>query len=522
MDILLREAPFRFPGGIQLPAMKEKSTADRIRHAPIPKQLILPLKQHIGQAANPLIKAGDKVLKGQILAKANDGISANVHAPTSGTILSIGPYPVPHPSTQLDLCINLIPDGEDMWIDRPVTQRAYQSMTDQELIKIIRNYGIVGLGGAVFPADIKIQGSVSSNPDKPELKALIINGAECEPYISCDDMLMREYADEIIEGAKILMQVTGAARCMFAIEDNKPLALNFVREALRESKDLRIELYTLPSIYPQGGEKQLLQSLTGEQIPAGGLPLELGYLMFNVATVKAIRDAVIEDQPMLSRVVTVSGDGIRYPQNIYTLIGTPVYELVEFCGGYQNETGNPHQLIMGGPLMGVSLQSDAVPVVKAMNCLLVANEKNTQPEKQPQACIRCGECAHVCPASLLPQQLYWYSKAKNYPEAERFNLADCIECGACDLVCPSHIPLVQYFRNAKGEIREQMTKKLHSDIARERFEFREDRLHKIALARAARLKAKKERANTGSSSSSSAIDEIMQRVKNKKLDDDTS
>jgi len=306
--------------------------------------------------------------------------------------------------------------------------------------------------------------------------------------------------------------VTGAARCMFAIEDNKPLALNFVRDALRESKDLRIELYTLPSIYPQGGEKQLLQSLTGEQTPSGSLPLELGYLMFNVATVKAIRDAVVEDQPMLSRVVTVTGDAIRYPQNIYTLIGTPVYELIEFCGGYQKKNGIPHQLIMGGPIMGVSLQTDAVPVVKAMNCLLVANEKNTQPENQAQACIRCGECAYVCPASLLPQQLYWYSKAKNYEEAERFNLDDCIECGACDLVCPSHIPLVQYFRFAKGEIKERNEQKIQSDMARERFEFREQRLQNIANARAEKLKAKKELANAASTNKNQAIDDIMQRV----------
>ncbi len=510
MDILLREAAYQFPGGIDLPAMKEMSTNDRIRTMPIPSQLILPLKQHAGIIAKPIVNTGDYVLKGQLLAELQGQISANIHAPTSGHIVSIGPYPVPHASTQVSNCIRLIPDGNDVWIERPVTARHYQTLSNEEIISIIRDYGIVGLGGAVFPTEAKVK--TSSN----NINALIINGAECEPYISCDDMLMREYGDDIIEGIKILLQLTGAPRCIFAIENNKPSAISIIREALRDAADLRIELFSLPSLYPQGGEKQLLQSLTNEEIPTNQLPIDLGYLMLNVGTVKAIRDAILEDQPLISRVVTVTGDAVKHPQNVMALIGTPLIELIEFCGGYKNNSLKAHQLIMGGPLMGISLISDAVPVVKAMNCVLVASPKDTQPELEPKACIRCGECSQVCPASLLPQQLYWYSKAKNFIEAERFNLSACIECGACDYVCPSHIPLVQYFRHAKGEIKQRQEQKIASDIARQRFEFREQRLEKIAAERAAKLAAKKSNMQNKAQTKKSAIDEIMQRAKNKK------
>ena len=510
MDILLREAPYQFPGGIDLPAMKEMSTSERIQIAPIPSQLILPLKQHAGLVAKPIVAVGDMVLKGQLIAETQGEVSANLHAPTSGTIVSISPHPVPHASAQVSDCIRLIPDGKDIWIERPVTPRDYQNLNKQEIIKVVREFGIVGLGGAVFPTEYKIK-STGDN-----LKALIINGAECEPYISCDDMLMREYAEDIIEGIKILLQLSDAPRCILAIENNKPTALTIMREALRDTADPRIELFSLPSLYPQGGEKQLLQSLTNEQIPKNGLPLDLGYLVLNVGTVKAVRDAIMEDQPLISRVVTVTGNGVKNPKNVMALIGTPIIELIDFCDGYQSHSSKPHQLIMGGPLMGISLPSDSVPVVKAMNCILVASQKDTQPILEAKACIRCGECAQVCPSSLLPQQLYWYSKSKNYTEAERFDLFDCIECGACDYVCPSHIPLVQYFRNAKGEIREQQQQKLTSDIARERFEFREERLQAIADERAAKLAAKKSRMQNPTQSKKSAIDEIMQRVKNKK------
>ncbi len=510
MDILLREAPYQFPGGIDLPAMKEMSTNERIGFAPIPSQLILPLKQHAGLIAKPIVTVGEHVLKGQLIAETQGEVSANLHAPTSGSIISIAPHPVPHASGQTSDCIRLIPDGEDLWIERPVTPRDYQSLNKEDIVKVVRDFGIVGLGGAVFPTENKIKSSGVN------LKALIINGAECEPYISCDDMLMREYAQDIIEGIKILLQISDAPRCILAIENNKPTALTIMREALRDTADPRIELFSLPSLYPQGGEKQLLQSLTNEQIPKNGLPLGLGYLILNVGTVKAVRDAIMEDQPLISRVVTVTGNGVKHPQNVMTLIGTPIIELIEFCGGYQSQSARPHQLIMGGPLMGVSLSSDSVPVVKAMNCILVASQKDTQPILEAKPCIRCGECAQVCPASLLPQQLYWYSKSKNYAEAERFNLFDCIECGACDYVCPSHIPLVQYFRHAKGEVLEQQQQKQASDVARDRFEFREERLQDIANERAAKLAAKKSRMQNQTQSNKSAIDEIMQRVNNKK------
>ena len=258
-------------------------------------------------------------------------------------------------------------------------------------------------------------------------------------------------------------------------------------------------------MYPQGGEKQLIQSLTGQEVPVGKRPSDLGLLMFNVATAKAIYDAVVEDMPLLSRIVTVTGNGIHHPQNINALLGTTADELIAYCGGYKETSLAEHaQLIMGGPLMGISLPTDSVPVVKAMNCLLIADKQDKVAPKQAMPCIRCGECAIACPASLLPQQLYWYTKAQNYDEAERFNVFDCIECGACDYVCPSHIPLVNYFRHAKGELRHREARKKESDIAKNRFEKREQRLNRIAAERQAKLDAKKRRVDIASSNTSSA------------------
>ena len=357
-------------------------------------------------------------------------------------------------------------------------------------------------------------------------------------------MLMREHAYELLYGIQILMQLTRAERCMFGIEDNKPEAIDAIRQALSDIGDYRIELYTLKSIYPQGGEKQLFQSLIGEEIPTGKYPKDLGYLMFNVGTAKAIHDVIVDDKPLLSRIVTVAGHGVTQPCNVEALIGTPVYELLEFCGGYRKQenhlsdnqvkqTSSKHRLIMGGPLMGVALHTDSVPVTKAMNCLLVANEDDKVSPKTAMPCIRCGECAQVCPASLLPQQMYWYTKAKDYPEVERFHVFDCIECGACDYVCPSHIPLVNYFKHAKGEIREQKLKNEFSDQSRERFEQRERRLDRIAEERKAKLAARKQRLNdkqaqpentlssikkeeSSTNTKKDAIQAIMQRVNAKK------
>ena len=545
MDVLLREAEHLFPGGLALAAMKKESTAQPILRPPLPKICILALDQQTGPAATPIVKSGDHVLKGQLIAKKNHPLSANIHAPTSGIIQSIGFYPIAHASNQLGPCIHLIPDGEDQWVERMVTSRDWLSMSQAELLKLITDGGIVGLGGAVFPSDIKLQ---NQNADHAEsfdpIKGLIINGAECEPYISCDDMLMREHAYELLYGIQILMQLTRAERCMFGIEDNKPEAIDAIRQALSDIGDYRIELYTLKSIYPQGGEKQLFQSLIGEEIPTGKYPKDLGYLMFNVGTAKAIHDVIVDDKPLLSRIVTVAGHGVKQARNVEALIGTPVYELLEFCGGYRKQENelsdvsvthrtSKHRLIMGGPLMGVALHTDSVPVTKAMNCLLVANEEDKVSTKTAMPCIRCGECAQVCPASLLPQQMYWYTKSKDYPEVERFHIFDCIECGACDYVCPSHIPLVNYFKHAKGEIREQRIKNEFSDQSRDRFEQRERRLDRIAEERKAKLAARKLKLNnkpaqsdktlsavnkeeSSTNTKKDAIQAIMQRVNAKK------
>ena len=471
---------WRFPGGLHLPGHKTESTTLSVDMAPLPRHLILPLQQHIGEAAKPLVTVGDHVLKGQMIARAQGYVSASLHAPSSGTVVEIGERSVPHPSGLNAACIVIETDGEDHWIEvHPV--KNYREQDPSHLRNLIREAGIVGLGGAGFPTFIKL------NPGSGKIvDTLILNGAECEPYITCDDMLMRERPEEIIAGMLVMRHALQARECVIGVEDNKPLAIAALNQALRNLRaQNEIRVVAVPTRYPAGGEKQLIQVLTGKEVPSNGLPLHIGVVCQNVGTARAVYRALEYGEPLISRYVTVTGNGVTAPRNLDVLIGTPMRDLINFCGGETDQLG---RLLMGGPMMGIALSPD-VPVIKTTNCLLTENEQPVAAPALP--CIRCGACAEVCPVSLLPQQLYWHTRAKDFVKAQEYSLFDCIECGCCTAVCPSHIPLVQYYRYAKTEIAHQEREKRKADVARQRHEFRLQRLDREKAERAARHEQKK-------------------------------
>ncbi len=470
-----------FHGGIHPAENKQQSTTKAVQPAPLPAQLVLPLHQHIGAPAVPVVSVGDHVLKGQLIATAEGFVSVPLHAPTSGKISAIEPRPVPHASGLQDNCIVIEPDGEDQWIEHKGLRETLSvadldDIEPRQLTEHIRSCGIAGMGGAGFPSAVKL--SV-----KPEsIHTLILNGAECEPYITADDMLMRERAEEVIHGAQILLHIIGAKRCLIGVEDNKPEAIEALNSALKKlNEEHHIDVVTIPTKYPSGGEKQLIKILTGEEVPSGGIPASLGIVCQNVGTAAAIYRAVEFGEPLISRITTLTGDGVKNPGNFEVLIGTPVNHLLNLAG-YQPQ--KRERVIMGGPMMGFALPHTDLPVIKTTNCLLTPTEKELPTNDFAMACIRCGMCAEACPAELLPQQLYWFSKGQEFDKAEQHNLFDCIECGACSYVCPSHIPLVQYYRFAKGAIREEREAHAKSEKARLRYEER--------LARKEREDAEKE------------------------------
>lgn len=463
-----------FNGGIHPVPNKHQSTSAPIQQAGLPDQLILPLQQHVGSPAETRVQPGDRVRKGECLADAIGSMGVPLHAPTSGVIESVLKMPVPHPSGLLDWCIVLVPDGEDAWAERhPMAD--YRNREIPEVLARVRDMGVVGLGGAGFPTSVKLR-----PPGDKKITTLVLNGAECEPYITADDMLMRERAAEVIEGAQIMAWLLKPERCVIGIEDNKPEAIAALQDAVGGSE---IEIAVIPTKYPSGGEKQLIHILTGLEVPANGIPADVGVVCQNVGTAVAVSRAVLHGEALLSRITTVTGQALAQPANYEVLLGTPISHLLNRA---QLDRNRLERLIMGGPMMGFTLQTDSVPVVKTTNCIIAAapGELDEPPPEQP--CIRCGACAEVCPMELLPQQLFWYARSEEFDKAEHLNLFDCIECGACSYVCPSSIPLVQYYRFAKGEIRNQRIEQLKSDQARERFEARQARIEREQAEKEAR------------------------------------
>ena len=453
-------------GGLRLPGNKKESTEKPIYDIPIPRQLVLPIVQHVGEPAQPIVGIGERVLKGQLIADPEGSIGAPVHASSSGKVVAIEPWPISRRHGEPAPCIVIETDGEDQAIERADTPPPYDTLPRDVVAQMILQGGIVGLGGAVFPTAQKLQQANACDID-----FLLLNGVECEPYISCDDVLMRERAKEVIGGAQILMHALGLEVSYIVVESDKPEALKALADALGDIGDERIVLKQVPTIYPSGGEDQLVQLVTNREVPSGGLPTDVGCLVQNVGTAVAIYDWIEHHEPLISRVTTVTGNGIAQPMNVRARLGTTVADVVNFAGGY---TEHAKQLIIGGPMTGRSVTTDRVPIVKASNCILLISETPNPGPEMP--CIRCGECAAVCPVQLLPQQLFWYACADDEKRLRSYGLTDCIECGCCDLVCPSHIPLTANFRIAKGRIQEMADEKARAERAKRRFEARNERL----------------------------------------------
>jgi electron transport complex protein RnfC len=480
-----RHRLWRFHGGIHLPEEKALSNGKPVTEAPLPKTLTIPLQQHIGAPAKPLVTVGQTVLKGQKIGEAQGYVSAPVHASSSGTVVAIESRPIPHPSGLSAPCIVIETDGEDTWAELPEPWADYKNRDRSELRERIRWAGIVGMGGAAFPASVKL------NPGADQLvRTLIINGAECEPYITCDDMLMREQAHRIAQGIRILRYLLDVQQVLIGIEDNKPEAIEAVRLAVAESGTSQpATVVAIPTLYPSGGEKQLIRILTGKEVPSHGIPAQIGVVCQNVGTAAAVADAVLDGRPLISRFVTLTGRGFADPRNLEVRIGTAASDLISHVGGINHQV---RKLVLGGPMMGFALESPEVPVTKSANCLLALTPAESPDPGSPLACIRCGKCAEVCPANLLPQQLYWFARAKDLDKVQDYNLFDCIECGCCAHVCPSHIPLVQYYRYAKTESWAREQDKRKAEHARARHEAREARLARQEAERKAKLRKKKE------------------------------
>ncbi|MFM5004630.1 electron transport complex subunit RsxC [Aeromonas hydrophila] len=462
-----------FHGGIHPPENKDQSSLTPVVDAGLPPQLIIPVRQHAGPAGDLLVRVGDQVKKGQPLTRHDKGRFVPVHASTSGTITAIGHHTVAHPSGLDDLCITLTPDGEDAWGERQ-GRSDYWNLERGELLERIQQAGIAGLGGAVFPTHSKLDGRGQLT------EILIVNGLECEPYITTDDRLMQEYADEIMDGIRVLKHLLKPKLTLIGVEDNKPAAIG---ELTRHATDEDVLVKTVPTKYPSGGAKQTIELLTGRQVPKGGRAVDMGIMVLNVATVFAIKRAIIDGEPLISRIVTLTGDAFKKPGNAWVLLGTPVRWLLQ---RFELQPEADQRVIMGGPMMGFTLPHAMVPVVKATNCLLSPTRAELPPPGPEQACIRCSACADACPANLLPQELYWYSRAKEYDKAEGLNLFDCIECGACAWVCPSEIPLVQYYKIAKDDIREARAEAEKAERAKQRFEAKQARFEREKAAREAR------------------------------------
>lgn len=456
-------------GGLRLVAHKQRSTQSPIRQGPLPRRLILATRQHRGTPAVPVVEVGQRVLRHEPVARAAESLSAAVHAPTSGHVVAIEERDVPlgYELTKSP-CIIIEPDGDDA--AAPADGHEGWPAEHAAQLEHIRAGGLVGLGGAVFPTAEKLHGETPC-------RALIINGAECEPFISCDDMLMREAPGRIVEGVQLMAELLDAPRCIIGIERDKPRAIEAVADAIRAADDERLSLAELPTIYPAGGERQLIELLTGEEVPANRFPTEIGYPCQNVGTAYSLRQWARAGEPVVSRVVTVTGHGVREPGNVEALIGTPIDELIAFCGGYMDDV---RRLILGGSMMGYALPNDGLPITKASNCLIAATPDEVREDRTEWACIRCGECSIACPARLQPQELLRAARMSDFGALTELGLKDCIECGCCDVACPSHLPLTEEFRNGKRELALHDRRLAFSAESEQRYRERQERRERRA------------------------------------------
>ncbi|MFA6014462.1 MAG: electron transport complex subunit RsxC [Gallionellaceae bacterium] len=462
---------FNLRGGVHPEGRKELSAQRHIRPVPLPKFLYISMQQHIGAPASPLVQIGDRVLKGQLIAAAQGAVSSPIHAPTSGVITALGDGFSPHPSGLPVPTITLESDGEERWINTVPVDDPF-TLTPEQISARVGEAGIVGLGGATFPAALKLNLSRNSG-----VHTLIMNGGECEPYLTCDDRIMRERAAQIIEGIRLIATAVAAKNILVGIEDNKPEAIAAMQAA---AKDSAVKIIAMPSMYPMGSEKQIIQVLTGHEIPAGGRPADIGVVVHNVATAFAVQQAIRYGRPLISRIVTLSGAAIKTPCNVEALVGTPVQELIDFADGYTQPAA---RLVLGGPMMGQHISNTRVPVVKGTGGVLALTAQEIG-QTQASPCIRCSTCVRACPVGLLPLEMAAHIRISDLSGAVNLGLKDCIACGSCSYVCPAHIPLVHYFNYAKGDLAAQERAKLKQESTKKLAEARTERIAKIARDRA--------------------------------------
>ena len=473
---------FDLRGGVHPEGRKELSVERHIRSLPLPKKLFVPLQQHIGAPAAPVVNIGERVLKGQLIATAQGAVSSAIHAPTSGTVVALGDHAAPHPSGLPVPTIAIDSDGAEQWIALESVADPF-ALSAEEIAARVAQAGIVGLGGATFPAALKLNLSRNSG-----VQTLIMNGGECEPYLTCDDRIMRERAVQIVEGIRLIATAVAAKEVLVGIEDNKPEAIAAMQNA---AQGTAVKIVVMPSMYPMGSEKQIIQVLTGKEIPAGGRPADIGVLVHNVATAFAVQQAICYGKPLVSRIVTVSGGAIKTPCNVEALVGTPVQELIDFADGYSQPAA---RLVLGGPMMGQQFTNTNVPVVKGTSGVLALTASEIgQAEASP--CIRCSTCVRACPVGLLPLEMASRIRASDLASAVSLGLKDCISCGSCSYVCPAHIPLVHYFNYAKGDLAGQERAKLKQEATKKLADARNERMARIERERAeatARRKAARE------------------------------
>lgn len=432
---------FSFFGGVHPDEHKHLTCDKPIQEFPEPDVLVVPLSQHIGAPCKPLVKKGDAVTVGQKIGD-NTGLCVPVHSPVSGTVKAVEMRAHTSGKTMLSVVIEndhqrtLCPEIQ------PRTQTQVEILTPEDLIQIIHQAGIVGMGGATFPTHVKLQSGLG------KVDTIIINAGECEPYITADDRLCREMPEKVIAGIKVIMKIFGLSKAHIAIEDNKPEAAKLLQAQLCAADGIAIDI--LPAMYPQGAEKQLIQAITGRQVPSGGLPAAVGCAVFNAATCKAIADAVYDGIPLIRRVVTVSGNIVMEPKNLLVPIGTSFNDLMEAVGTSQN----PYKVLSGGPMMGVTQYDLSVTTTKGTNAVTILKHGGRRRIQHPQ-CIRCGRCMDACPMKLMPVLMFKSLTAGDVEQMKALNMMDCIECGCCAYVCPARIPLVLGFRSGKQMIRDQ-------------------------------------------------------------------
>lgn len=432
-----------FRGGVHPPPRKDPTEHVPIVDMPPPERVVVPFSQHIGAPSKPVVKRGDEVVAGQVIGEPQGFVSVPVHTPISGKIVAV--QPMPHPLGAWVESAVIEGDSEERWVEGVGEQRDWTQLDVDTIKSLIEGAGIVGMGGATFPTHVKL-----SPPTDQPIDMVILNGAECEPYITADHRLMLERAEEIFEGLKIILKVLNSSRGYIAIEENKPDAIETMA-ALAQAEPT-IEVVPLHVKYPQGAEKQLIYALTRRTVPAGGLPMAVGCLVQNVATAAAVYRAVVWSTPLVERVLTVTGGGIVEPKNLRVRIGTPFRDVIAFCGGYADDAS---KLVMGGPMMGLAQATDEVPVIKGTSCILILGKQEAPMEVQPRACISCGRCVEVCPMNLIPTMIARLVEHQRWEEAEAYGILNCFECGSCSYGCPSKIHLTQLFKYGKSVIMAQ-------------------------------------------------------------------